>query len=211
MKISADRIRIIFFQELNYLLAAAARLLFAAIQDTSDCYILFTFTNKVCALMKNTFVVTAVLLVIFFGALLGTIVREPEEFELPSRDGYIATKLGINLTTVHLAGGCYEVTFDVTEDQAYSIARGLEKATGPRPLTHDIFRDVIDTFGIEVLDVRIDRYENDIYYATIYMQQGSRILQLDARPSDSIAIAIRTGVPVYFREDLLESRGTYIC
>ncbi len=161
--------------------------------------------------MKNTIAVVAVLIV-FAGLIFGSMAREPTDGEYSlSTNGYTEVDTEINFTTVRLTGECREISFDVTEDQAYSIARGLENIAGPRPMTHDIFLDVTDTFGIAILHIRIDRYENDIYYARIFFQQDRKVLELDARPSDAIALAVRTGIPVYFREDILNERGRKVC
>ena len=72
-------------------------------------------------------------------------------------------------------------------------------------------KDMLDIFGIQVLQVKIDRYVSDIYYATIILNQGNRILELDARPSDSIALAARTGSKLYIKRNILEMNGDYLC
>jgi bifunctional DNase/RNase len=132
------------------------------------------------------------------------------EFQVPT-EGFVPVKVRMNGTTVFLSDECYTVFFDITDDQAYSVARGMEGTIGVRPLTHDILKDIFDNFGIEITNVMIDRYANDIYYATIYMRQDNNLLELDARPSDSIAMSVRTGVPVYFRKSILQERGVYTC
>lgn len=133
------------------------------------------------------------------------------QYEAPSVEGFAIVEPRLNATTVYLISGCSVVSFDVTVDQAYSIAKGLEKSMGARPLTHDILKDVLDVFGIDIVQVRIDRYEDGIYYATIFLRSGDRILELDARPSDSIALALRSNKPIYFRQPVLEANGRNIC
>ena len=128
-----------------------------------------------------------------------------------STNGFTEIETSINFTTVHLTGECFDVSFDVTPDQAYSIARGLERSIGARPLTHDIMKDMLDIFGIETLQIRIDRFRDDIYYATIVMHSNGRVLELDARPSDAIALATRTGSKLFMRSDILQANGEYIC
>ncbi|MFA4819857.1 MAG: bifunctional nuclease family protein [Candidatus Aenigmatarchaeota archaeon] len=128
-----------------------------------------------------------------------------------SNDGFVVMEPRINGTTVYLVGECRVVSFDVTQDQAYSIQRGIERSVGTRPLTHDIMKDILDVFDVRILNIRIDRYEDDIYFATIFLQQADKVLELDARPSDSIAIALRTHTPLYFRNSILQLKGTYIC
>ena len=132
-------------------------------------------------------------------------------FEPVTTDGLAVITPSINGTTVTLSGSCRAISFDVTVDQAYSIAKGLERSIGPRPLTHDILKDILENFGVGIEQIRIDRYQNQIYYATIVFKQGNNILELDARPSDSIALAVRTGNTLYMRNDILEANGGLIC
>ncbi|HLC76660.1 MAG TPA: bifunctional nuclease family protein [archaeon] len=134
-----------------------------------------------------------------------------EIFEPVSTDGLTKITPSINGTTVTLSGDCRVISFDVTVDQAYSIAKGLERSIGARPLTHDIMRDIMENFDVRIEQIKIDRYQNEIYYATIIMKQGNSILELDARPSDSIALAIRTGTTLYMRSDILEANGALVC
>lgn len=168
--------------------------------------------------MKKIQIILIILLAFFVGVNVGGYFYQPPYLaavfnasNLVSTGGFSEVEPRINLTTAHLTGDCYDVSFDVTTDQAYSIARGLEKSIGARPLTHDLMKDMLDIFGIEILQIKIDRYRSDIYYATIIMQKDSRLLELDARPSDSIALAARTGTKIYFRNDILQANGRYIC
>ncbi|MBI4174609.1 MAG: bifunctional nuclease family protein, partial [Candidatus Aenigmarchaeota archaeon] len=78
-------------------------------------------------------------------------------------------------------------------------------------LTHDIIKDALDIFGIEVLQIRIDGYRGDIYYATIVLHKDGRLLELDARPSDAIALATRTGSRLFMRSDILQANGRFVC
>lgn len=168
--------------------------------------------------MKTIHIILLAALAFFAGVNVGGYFYRPPYMETffnssvyVSTNGLAEISPSINSTTVHLTGGCYEISFDVTADQAYSIARGLEKSIGARPLTHDIMRDMLDVFSIRILQAKIDRYRNNIYYATVVLQKDSTILELDARPSDSIALAARAGAPIYIRQDILQANGNYIC
>ena len=168
--------------------------------------------------MKKIHTILLVFLAFFIGVNAGGYFYQPPYIQeifsasnYASTEGLVEIEASINSTTIHLTGECYEITFDVTQDQAYSIGRGLEKSIGERPLTHDIMKDMLDIFGIQVLQVKIDRYVSDIYYATIILNQGNRILELDARPSDSIALAARTGSKLYIKRNILEMNGDYLC
>ncbi|MEM7819250.1 MAG: bifunctional nuclease family protein [Candidatus Aenigmatarchaeota archaeon] len=137
------------------------------------------------------------------------IVEKAEPYEIDTTN-LVPVNVTINFVTLSFINDCYQISFDVTEDQAYSIARGMEKSLSPRPLTHDIIKDIIDNFGIEILFISIDRYENEIYYARMLMRQGNKVLNLDLRPSDATALSLRLGIPIYLNKDLLKN-AEYIC
>ncbi|MEK6888455.1 MAG: bifunctional nuclease family protein [Candidatus Aenigmatarchaeota archaeon] len=168
--------------------------------------------------MKNLIAVLFVLLALFVGVNIGGYFYQSPlikylsniTYEV-SNDGFSIVEPKINGTTVYLVGECRVISFDVTQDQAYSIQRGIERSVGTRPLTHDIMKDILDVFDVRILNIRIDRYEDDIYFATIFLQRADKALELDARPSDSIAIALRTHTPLYFRSSIMQLKGIYIC
>ncbi|MBI2579060.1 MAG: bifunctional nuclease family protein [Candidatus Aenigmarchaeota archaeon] len=125
--------------------------------------------------------------------------------------GFIEAETSIQGNTVSLKNGCRLIQFEVTPDQAYSIATGLANTSSQRPLTHDIFREALDNYDVHVLRINIDRFEEEIYKATIYFRRGNSVLALDARPSDSIALAGRYGIPLYIKGSILEEKGQKIC
>ncbi len=168
-----------------------------------------SFSRKI--IFAASLIVIAFIAGMNFSAI-GEKVGELANYEYQiSKDGFVPVEVRMNGTTVFLSSECYTVFFDITEDQAYSVARGLEGVIGVRPLTHDLMKDVMDNFGVQITNIMIDRFEDNIYYATIYMRQGNKILEIDARPSDSIALSVRTGVPIYFKESILQQRGVYTC
>jgi len=91
----------------------------------------------------------------------------------------------------------------IGEDVSYAIASELQGAHYERPLTHDLLHTIIDRLGAEVTEIVINNLENDVFYALVTLQQGETTLQIDARPSDAIAVAVRVGAPIYVEEDVL--------
>ena len=88
--------------------------------------------------------------------------------------------------------------------EAESIAVGIEKHRNGRPQTHDLFIRFAKEFGIEVMEVVINRFRDGIYYAMIVCKQGDDLTMVDARPSDAIAIAVRAGCEIYAYETVME-------
>ncbi len=127
------------------------------------------------------------------------------------KSGFVPAEINIVGSTVSLSHSCYRISFDVTDDQAFSIQRGLSKETATRPLTHDILRDILSEFNITVLQMRIERFADDIYYARMFIQQNGNVLDLDMRPSDVIALSLRTGDTLYINQTMLQEKGQYTC
>ncbi len=112
---------------------------------------------------------------------------------------------------VSLTGGCHRVSATTDATQAESIKNGLESVSGPRPNTHEIMRDAFKSLGIEVVMVKITELKGENFFGKIILRQGNTLLSLDSRPSDGIALAVRTGSTIYFNETLLKERGEKIC
>lgn len=78
----------------------------------------------------------------------------------------------------------------------------------PRPLTHDLFVQVFEKLGVKLQRVVIDRLENNTFFAKMHLgHNGDAPVVLDARPSDSVAIAIRTGAPIFVDEEVIGQAG----
>lgn len=81
----------------------------------------------------------------------------------------------------------------------------------PRPLTHDLMLHVIQNFGGELKRILIDRLENSTFYAKLIISRteknGAKELEIDARPSDSIALALRANAPIFASKSVLEEAG----
>jgi bifunctional DNase/RNase len=91
--------------------------------------------------------------------------------------------------------------------EAESIAVGIEKHKNGRPHTHDLFLRFAHEFGIEVMEVVINRFRDGVYYAMLVCKQGDELTMIDARPSDAIAIAVRIGCEIYAYESVMEEAG----
>lgn len=94
--------------------------------------------------------------------------------------------------------------------EASAIAMELAGMKFARPLTHDLFRSLIRGLGGRLEQVSITRVEENTYYAELRVRRGGEVFTVDARPSDSIAIALRLGAPIYASEELLEETSIEI-
>jgi bifunctional DNase/RNase len=128
-----------------------------------------------------------------------------------SLEGFSQVNVSVEPMLVRLASGCRELSMIVSIQQSESIGKGLSGDLGFRPTSHDAVQEILDSFGIELLMVKVDGFQDGTYFAKLLVMQGNDILNLDSRPSDAIAIAVRTGAPVYVRDSLMEEHGRDIC
>lgn len=91
--------------------------------------------------------------------------------------------------------------------EAQAIAIELEGLKPPRPLTHDLLVSFAEAYNIEVLEVTINRLEEGIFYSEITCFNGSNRIKIDARTSDSIALALRFKCPIYTTLDVMNKAG----
>jgi bifunctional DNase/RNase len=113
--------------------------------------------------------------------------------------------------TIILGVGCRAIVADTTEERAESIALGLAGKIDERPNTHDTFVDALKTFNITVDSVSLVRYDGKFYYSDLVLKGPNKVLKLDTRPSDAIAIAVRAAAPMYINKTLLAEQGKNIC
>jgi uncharacterized protein len=91
--------------------------------------------------------------------------------------------------------------------EAQAIALKLENIKPPRPFTHDLFKQVADAFDLHVNEVFIDELHNETFYAKVICEMAGVVHEIDARPSDAIAIAVRFSAPIYVSEEIMNEAG----
>lgn len=88
--------------------------------------------------------------------------------------------------------------------EAVQLTTALEHAKSHRPMTHDLFLDALTNLDARIERVVISDVEKNVFHSKLYLLQGLRSIELDARPSDSIALAVRQGAPLFIEESVLE-------
>ena len=88
--------------------------------------------------------------------------------------------------------------------EATSIDRRVKKLPSPRPMTHDLVANVVDSLGGELRDIYISELREHTYYAKLRIRMNGELVEVDCRPSDAIALAVTANVPIYVAEDVLE-------
>jgi bifunctional DNase/RNase len=92
--------------------------------------------------------------------------------------------------------------------EANAIALQIENVTTPRPMTHDLLRNVIQDLKASVDRVVVSDVQDNTYYAMIYLTLNGETMAIDARPSDAIALALRTRAPIFVEEQVVEHART---
>jgi uncharacterized protein len=121
----------------------------------------------------------------------------------------LVSRLGLDSATnsyvvvLQERGGTRLLPIWIGQPEAESIVRHMHNVKGVRPLTHDLVRNLILGMGAQLKRVHITRVEKSTYYAELQIQRGEQLVHIDARPSDSIAIALRLAAPIYAADELL--------
>lgn len=91
----------------------------------------------------------------------------------------------------------------IGQDQARAIMGALENQKPPRPLTHDLIVNILESSSMILEKVIIHSLQKDTFYASLIVQQGEIKREIDARPSDAIAVALRTNTPIWVMEEVV--------
>jgi len=120
---------------------------------------------------------------------------------------YSQTQSGAYALVLSEEDGNRRIPIIVGGFEAQAIAIELEGLAPPRPLTHDLFRDFAESYGIRILEVNIHKLEDGVFFASILCDNGATQITLDARTSDAIALALRFKCPIYTTDEIVEKAG----
>ena len=91
--------------------------------------------------------------------------------------------------------------------EATAIAFALQGMDTPRPMTHDLIRDLLESLGADVIRVVVTELRSSTYHADIVLRTEGREVPVSSRPSDAVAVAVRTGAPLFVADDLMDAEG----
>lgn len=126
--------------------------------------------------------------------------------------------LQVNVVDIHKSGEVFVAILQGKEPDKYlpiwigpqegtAIAMGLQKFPTPRPMTFDFIVHLLDTLGAQVEEVRVDVLKGSIFYGILKVRINNEIKEIDARPSDILAIAVRNGSPIFVSEEVMQQAG----
>jgi uncharacterized protein len=98
----------------------------------------------------------------------------------------------------------------IGEPEAQSIALKMNNKKSPRPLTHDLIKSLLTSFEAELKKVLIYDMVNDVFYSELHIMKDEKLLIIDARTSDAVALAVRADCPIYIKSEILDIVGTEV-
>jgi len=123
---------------------------------------------------------------------------------------YSQTQSGAYALVLGEVGGRRRLPIIIGSFEAQAIAIEIEKMTPSRPLTHDLFKSFAEAYNIMVQEVIIYNLVDGIFYSKMICSDGKKVMEIDARTSDAIAVAVRFECPIYTYEFILSSAGIVI-
>ena len=120
---------------------------------------------------------------------------------------YSQTQSGSYVLTLAEVAGKRKLPIVIGGFEAQAIAVELEKMIPNRPLTHDLFKSFCEAYAVNVEEVIIYKLEEGVFYAKIHSKNESAMVEIDSRPSDAIAIAVRFGAAIFCSEKVLSEAG----
>ena len=141
-------------------------------------------------------------------------MKEPGQ-EKPRRSGSMLISVSVDRVTLDTATNRFVVVLKddeknrwlpivVGSTEAQAIALQLEKVEPPRPLTHDLMKNLLESIDVRISRVIVSDLRENTYYAQIGLQLNGKKREIDARPSDAIALALRMKAPIFVEEDVMK-------
>lgn len=128
-----------------------------------------------------------------------------------SLDEFTKVKVGIAPGKIYLVDNCTAVVMSTSLSKTFTIQRALEGALDIRPDAYDTFYDLMNHYEIGVKFVKIYELKDGLYYAQLFVEKENQLLNLDAKPSDALALATRFHVPIYVSDELLRTQSERVC
>ena len=131
--------------------------------------------------------------------------------EIDTSKYVVADYLKVSGTTILIGNNCTAIVAETSSERAESIESGVKGVINERPNTHDTLIAILKSFNITLESVMMERFDGKYYYSNLILRSGDKVLKLDTKPSDAIAIAVRTNSTIYINKTMLQEIGKNIC
>lgn len=115
------------------------------------------------------------------------------------------TRTGSPIVVLHDKQNRRALPIWIGSAEASAIIRKIENLSVVRPMTHDLIPDIIEKTGYKLDHIEINDVEAETYYATLFLKKGDEVLEIDSRPSDAIAVAMRVDAPIFVTANVLSN------
>jgi len=123
----------------------------------------------------------------------------------------VADVLRVSENVIVVGNNCTAIIAETSQERAQSIDSGMRGVIEERPNTHDTFVAVLKSFNITLESVSIESFNGNYYSSDLLLRYGDKISKIDTKPSDAIALAVRTNSTIYINKTLLQEVGRNIC
>ncbi|MFP4663999.1 MAG: bifunctional nuclease domain-containing protein [Bacteroidales bacterium] len=123
---------------------------------------------------------------------------------------YSQTQTGAYALVLEAENSDHRIPIIIGSFEAQAIALQLENLTPPRPLTHDLFVSVAEKLDVNLKEVNIYKLEEGVFYSQLVLLNKGRLIKIDARTSDAVALALRFKCPIYTTRDIIDKAGLII-
>ena len=152
-----------------------------------------------------------VVFIVLAAIILGSVVSIAQ-FSTFNPNEYVEMNvLNIYETRILFGNNCTGVLATTSPERAHDIELGQQGIIEKRPNAYDIFAETLENFNITLEAVLVENVDEDYYYSNMIFRTEDKVLKLDSRPSDAIAVALRTESPIYINKTMLEEQGSDIC
>jgi len=162
---------------------------------------------------NNTLIMSAALsaCLLFLSVSCGTLKKSssyiPPLTEVTVREVMLDPESKLPVVLLQDLSGRITLPIWIGSNEAIAIATPLEQVSFRRPMTHDLLYTILIETHVSVLKVVVTELRDNTFYANLYLKTGGKTLTIDSRPSDAIAIAVRTEAPIYVATELLLTMG----
>jgi len=123
----------------------------------------------------------------------------------------VADVIRVSENTIIVGTNCTAIIAETSPERAQSIETGMRGIIEERPNTHDTFVAVLKSFNITLDSIQIESFNGEYYSSNLILRYGDKISKIDTKPSDAIALAVRTNSTIYINKTLLQEVGKIIC
>lgn len=149
--------------------------------------------------------------VIIVVVILAGVYAIAQQDYFPEDDFVEIDDIVLNGTTLAISSGCKALVAETSEERAAAIQAGIDGVIVGRPTIYDAFVEVIDTYNMTLVSMAITGRDEQYYYSDLVLQSPTKILRIDIKPSDAMALALRTGATMYINRTLIEAEGLDWC